>query len=242
MRFKDFLLEKKPKGPEDIGYNDLSQLRDMQQHLTWHMYSHDRFQLFVPKHRDPKEAERIASNRRWWAVDREMRDAEKLKEESIPILTSFKETPPGDNKPSEGFWTSTAIKKKDGTYTSDWYEFVKNNFKTWQTDYGYLFEIAPNASVFDMEYADRFFQWAQDHNRLTVKDSDPERKFGSNINMRMRFPWDQLSHHFDGGHAAVHAHSEFLYGWDVESTVWFNTKVLKYKGAVKLFNGQEDDE
>jgi hypothetical protein len=246
MRFRAFLDEaRKKKEPEDTWHKDYesgySRLRDMQEVLVEKNLG---LQLFVPKHRDPEKEKRRASEYRYNLTKREMdAEAEKLKEDAPPILSAYRESPPGSNKPSHGFWTSSAKKKSDGTYTSAWYEFVKNTFKEWQTDYGYLFEIKANTKIFDISYAEQYYQWAMDKGRMTKPaiDSSYIRPY-SQEDMRYRFPWDSLSHHFDAAHCYPYRGEDFTYGWDVESTVWFNTSMLTYKGAVKLFQYGDDDE
>jgi hypothetical protein len=245
MRFSEFLNEKKKvKEPDSLDdyQSEFVRLRDIQKVFSKSLPEHYRLQMFVPKRRDPKVVARQQFERRWRETTKELKDSGDLKEEAPPVLSQLTDSPPGDNKPRMGFWTSTAIEKKDGTYTSDWYEFVKRTFPTWQTDYGYLFEVQSSPLIFDLNYADRYYEWALDNNRLSM----PERSYFRPYSLddsRSRFPWDQLSRHFD---AAFHAHSwdrdSFTQGWDVESTVWFKTDNLKYKGAVKLWHGFDGDD
>lgn len=245
INFKEFLNEKakKVKEPDwpDADYSSgFSKLRDMQNHLR---KKHVGLQLFVPKRRDPAIVRAWETQARLRQVRRDM---EAVKEEAPPILTSYTEAPPGSNKPSEGFWTSTARPEANGTYTSDWYEYVKTNHKTWQTEYGYLFEVSSSAMVFDISYADQYYEWAMDKNRMSIPKSDWMHDYSPD-DMRFRFPWDQLAKHFDGawfnGYSSSYGgSSDFTYGWDVESTVWFNTKVLKYKGAVRLWNKNYEED
>ena len=59
------------------------------------------------------------------------------------------------------------------------------------------------------------------------------------------FPWQDIRKHWDG---VNHHHSfdryGFTYGWDVESTAWFNTDVLTYVGEVDILpqDSRRDDE
>jgi hypothetical protein len=235
--FKEFLLgeaKRKPKEPDwpDADYQSgYSRLRDMQSYLT---RKDLRTQLFVPKRRDPKVMRELETQLRLRQVDKELR------EESIPILTAYHDAPPGNNKPGTGFWTSTAIQTKNG-WTSDWYKYVKNNHSGWQTDYGFLFDVVDSPMVFDMMYAKDYYEWALDRGRITMKGyAQPY----TTDDARHRFPWDQLARHFDAAHLSyAYRDDDITYGWDVESTVWFKTKFLKYKGAVRLNNYRyEDDE
>lgn len=246
LTFKQYLREAPRKKVDDDWIRDYpsgyGSIRDMQNHLNWEPHTTDgELQLFVPKRRDPDKEKRRASERRYYLTKREQEDEErKLKEETIPVLTSFKEQPPGDNKPGNAFWTSTAIETKNG-YTSDWYRFVKKRFPEWQTDYGYLFEIKPSARIFDLSYHDRFYEWAMQYEKMSKPKSEWVREY-SETDMRYRFPWDTLTHYFDGVHTFGYDDRGLAYGWDVESTAWFDTSVLTYKGAVRLDGVLYDEE
>ena len=248
--FKQWLIHeairsRKPKkNPEDdwvgdyaSGYGDL---RSMQSALT---EDNMRLQLFVPKRRDPKLELSRVRDRRYREAKREV-EAE-LKEERPPILTAFNESPvKGDNKPSGAFWTSTANKKSNGEWSSDWYEYVRNTFREWQTDYGYLFAVKPNSMVINTGYLEQYYEWAERAKRLEKNAEYYDREYGS-TRMRGNFPWKELSKHFDGVHHngySSHGGDDFTYGWDIESTAWFNTSVLEYKGAVRLWHGYDEDE
>ena len=242
MRFKDFLNEKKkvvePAWSDDYtsGY---ARLKDMQNHLR---EKHMRQQLFVPKRRDPKLELKRKQDRDWREVKKQFPD--EIKEESIPVLTSYRESPPGDSKPAHAFWTSSAIALKDGTYTSDWNKLVHNTFPEWQNDYGYLFEVDTSAIVLPSRDLDQFYEWAEFAHKFTKEVPDWAKSEWSASRMRSNYPWDILARHFDGVHHGGYGgggYDEFTYGWDVESTAWFNTKVLKYKGAVKLSVYDDED-
>lgn len=244
--FKQWLLQeakKKVKEPDwpDADYSSgYSQLRDMQKSLTKDNLG---LQLFVPKRRDPKKMEELKRNRRWWDAVKDVENEEKakLKEEVAPILTGFTESPPGDNKPNGSFWTSTAIKRGVG-YTSRWYEYVQNTFPSWQTDYGYLFEVKSNAMVFESDYLDQFYEWAESYGKLTKQNSEYFKNSRGSDRMRGNYPWDTMARYFDGVHHSGYSMGdEFTYGWDVESTAWFNTNVLTYKGAVRLHHIHEEE-
>lgn len=244
MRFKDFLNEKKkvvePSWIDDYtsGY---AALRDMQNNMTKNASNYN-LQLFVPKHRDPKKMDQLKRDRDWWQIKKEIPD-EPIKEDTTPVLTGYKESPPGDNKPAGAFWTSSAIKKGD-KYTSDWYQFVQDVFPDWQTDYGFLFEVKPTALVFDSHHLEHFYEWVEFADKFTKPMPDYAKSYGRDIAMRSHFPWDVMGRYFDGVfHYGGRGYGdEFTYGWDVESTAWFNTRDLVYKGAVKLAHRYEDDD
>lgn len=249
LSFKDFIAldeaKRKPKEPDwpEADYaSGYSQLRQKQEYLTEKSM---RLQLFVPKRRDPKKAEQLKRDRDWRDIKKQFPD-ENLKESipPAPVLTGFKESPPGDNKPGGAFWTSSVIEKPGNRYTSRWYEYVKTNYPDWQTDYGYLFEVSDSALVFSSSHLDQFYQWAENHGKLTQAASDWAKNQDEETLMRSNFPWDTMARYFDGVHHLGYTSRsyDFRYGWDVESTAWFNTNVLKYKGAVKLWDDLDSDD
>lgn len=246
--FKEFLDEAKKKVPKEPdlpnAWDDdsgLARLRDIQQYSSWKASDHNKLQLFVPKRRDPKVALRVSALAR--ARQFKKTNESILVEEAPPLLHDYHESPPGDNKPRSGFWTSSARKKNNGTYTSAWYEFVKDRFPEWQTDYGYLFEIVGDPLIFDLDdrSADDFTEWADRYGKSTTKKRD-DFNFGRRSEMYMRFPWDILTRHFDATHCDAYGHDDFTSGWDIESTVWFKTRFLKYRGAVKLWYDNDTEE
>jgi hypothetical protein len=247
--FKEYLeeAEKKvePKEPDlPDRWEDksgLAALRDMQKYAAWNIRENSKLQLFVPKRRDPKVALRVSALAR--ARHFKKTNESILSEEAPPLLHDYHDSPPGDNKPRSGFWTSSAREKAKGTYTSEWYELVKQRFPDWQTDYGYLFEIVDNPLVFNLgdRSAGDFAEWADMYDKSTTKKRT-DYDLSHRSDLRMRFPWDILARHFDGTHCDAYGHDDFTYGWDVESTVWFKTKFLKYRGAVKLWTDLYDED
>jgi hypothetical protein len=244
IRFKTFLeAPRKPKAPVETPWPDedriYAELRRLQSTFD-DKKVHRELQLFVPKRRDPNVRIEQDRERRYRSAKKEVDDLYTVKEEMAPILTAFHDSPPGDNKPRNAFWTSSAYPRRDGTYSSDWYEFVKERYPHWQTDYGFLFEVKPTAIVFDSEYLDRYYEWAEEAGQLSKKNSEwASTQYGA-WKMRGNFPWDSMAKHFDGVHHGGYSsrgHDDFTDGWDIESTAWFKTDNLIYKGAVKLYDG-----
>lgn len=244
MRFKDFIGEAKKKKEDDWHQQsrEYSSLSDMKSYLAHRISPGMRHQLFVPKRRDPEVMRANAARRRVWDAYSDLKKSGEIKEEAPPVLTAYRESPPGSNKPSNGFWTSTALKTNAG-WTSDWYKLVQRQFPTWQTDYGYLFEVTGTPLLFDLGHADQFYQWAMDHGRIKRAPNEYFQAY-SREHMRYAFPWDELAKHFDGvyhGGWGGRDSDDLSYGWDVESTVWFDTRFLKYAGAVKLTTYHDEE-
>jgi hypothetical protein len=240
VRFKTFLEAKKPKKPEELGWSgELEDLRQLQSSLSWKPREHQRLQLFIPKKRDAQKAlDRERSNRMWAAV----KDLADVKEEAPPIGVHHYHPKAGNNKPDQGFWTSSAQQHKDGTWSSDWLTtYLHSNAREWIPANGFLFEIVGEPLLFSIDYADRFFDWAEKYNKGDTTKQAAKYNFNYETAMRVGFPWDELAKHFDGAHFdGWRGRDDFTYGWDVESTVWFDMGHLKYKGAVRLWNGDED--
>jgi hypothetical protein len=147
--------------------------------------------------------------------------------------------PPGSNKPQAQLWTSTAFKTKDGTWTSDWGRWIANNHKAWLAPKGYLYKVKPGALVLslDSDYqAERLYQAYESLGMAKSLDHSVYR-----MNLSGVFPWDQVNKHFDAvHHDGIGYGNDFLYGWDVESTAWFDTNHLTLIGEVPIT--QWDDE
>lgn len=239
VSFKSFLEEdtKKKLKPDTWHTDDrmYSRLRDMQVHLTRDLSER---QLFVPKHRDPTVMRGAETRRRVYSA---LRDIQSVTENAPPILTGRSESPPGHNKPDIGFWTSSLTEMSNG-YSSEWYEYIKETFPTWQTDYGYTFDIVNAPRIFDTSYADSFYEWAMDHELMNTEETSWAKPYSAE-HMRSYFPWNLVSRYFEAAYCSGHSGPRgFTYGWDVESTVWFDTKYLKYTGAVQLSQVKSDYE
>lgn len=153
--------------------------------------------------------------------------------ESAPILKPGKAiTPPGRNKPQADFWTSTAKKTTDG-WTSEWAQWVSENQPSWFSNTGYLYKVKPGALILELDHesdAERIYFAFEMLGRATPIDYNDS--YGR---LSKAFPWDQIAKHFDGvRHGGYSYRSEFLYGWDVESTAWFDTSFLQLVGEVKV--------
>jgi hypothetical protein len=164
--------------------------------------------------------------------------------EGAPILQPGKaSSPPGNNKPyGASLWTSSAIKGADGAYTSDWAKWTKANQPDWFNKTGYLYKVKPGALILELnsEYdAERIYRAFE--NIGTAKPIDHSARYSK---LSLNFPWDQIAKHFDGvwhGGYRYRDGGDFMYGWDVESTAWFDTSFLTLVGQVPVV-GYKDDE
>jgi hypothetical protein len=157
--------------------------------------------------------------------------------ESSPVLTGgTAESPPGNNKPNAQIWTSTAERLDNGSWISDWSRWVNDNQPSWASERGYLFQVQPGARILELDDdhdAERIYQAFLDLGRAE-EPTDQYRDLGRGFAMRQKFPWDQIYRHFDAVHHRGYGRGEFVYGWDVESTAWLNTRFLKYRGEVRI--------
>ncbi len=165
--------------------------------------------------------------------------------ENAPVLTGGTAvSPPGDNKPQAELWTSTAHRLDDGSWVSDWSQWVTDNQPDWANSRGYLFEVLPGARILTMnsDHDAERIHWMFQNLGRAEPPGEEQIKYGIDVAMRHRFPWDQIYKHFD---AVTHEYSSgyenaFMYGWDVESTAWLNTKFLKYNGEVRVNSGPRE--
>lgn len=165
--------------------------------------------------------------------------------EARPILAPVKPvTKSGNNKPNANLWTSTAIKTANG-WTSDWAKWIYDNQKDWLSKTGYLYKVKPGALVLSLNStydAEQVYNVFSDLGRLKEL---PEYLKGSRVDykdlMRYNFPWDEISKHFDAvWHSGSGYDRDFMYGWDVESTAWFNTDFLQLVDEVPVVGYQDD--
>jgi len=167
--------------------------------------------------------------------------------EAVPFFPGTRMiSPPGNNKPRGAFWTSTAIKTGDDSYTSDWVKWVQVEMPQWGSPKGYLYKVNSGNLIlelnsdYDATVLFRLFQELMDRDLGNASEAFPEGnendEFNFNYHMQRYFPWHSISRHFD---AVTHTHPRssysFTYGWDVESTAWFDmTRSLKFLGEVSV--------
>lgn len=162
--------------------------------------------------------------------------------EAAPILSPGKSTsPPGDNKPRDAFWTSTARRFDTGAYSSDWSRWIAYRYPSWLNNTGYLYKVKPGALVLELNHDQTVERVFNAFNSLGRTQEPPEYyKRDREGTIRSTFPWDQIVRHFDGVWHGGYGDRGFMYGWDVESTAWFDKSFLQLVGEVPVV-GYEDD-
>jgi hypothetical protein len=233
------------------GWQDLNWMKEQAARMGQKMTG--MYQLFMPRpsvmnktNRD-RRMDNLANSYAWrdddpsklkpnyakWQGD-EPEPEEQPVQEAAPILIPGKSiSPPGNNKPQAHLWTSSARKLDNGTYTSDWVRYVYNSNKSWMSPTGYLYRVKPNGLILDLNYdqdAERL-KWAF-QNLGSAKPDNPDDTYRY---LAKDYPWDQIVKHFDAVHHYPYSgNTDFLYGWDCESTAWFNTDQLELIGEVKI--------
>jgi len=183
-------------------------------------------QLFVPREvkRYDTKAERMAyifKDRAKYAFDAEgnllpefQKWVDSAINEAAPILANGP-IPPGDNKPKNCFWTSSAIKQPSGKYSSAWYRYSRNDNVTGKFGkIGYLYKIKPGTCILELsDYyeAESIYKIFTDLERGNVSLNDEEEwerlnkskwNRGHNVVpsklMMKDFPWTDIAKHFDG--------------------------------------------
>jgi len=208
-------------------------LQNMQQQSLG-KWPHGELQLYMPR----PAVHKPTRNARWtYQYD----DQGNIRE-SRPVLTgATADSPPGNNKPGNCFWTSSlkTAKEIDGKkyYTSDWAEWVAGNMPAWLSPRGHVYRISPNARILELNStpdAQEIYQLYADMGSA-VKLHDVWSGNEIKYQMMNDFPWQDIRKHWDAVcHSSEWDRSGFTYGWDCESTAWFNTDVLTYVGEVAI--------
>ena len=120
------------------------------------------------------------------------------------------------NKPDGAFWTST-----HNTRGSDWVDFAKYGFN-WGSD-----------------LVDALLLRSKGGKILHIKnDRDYEKayqQFPNYDSYKEWLDWESISKEYDAVHISDDAlYNDNLYGWDVESTAWFNMQSLEIDKIIEL--------
>jgi hypothetical protein len=158
--------------------------------------------------------------------------------DELPTADQRFDSKPGDRKPENGFWTSTAT-ETDHVWQSAWSEWTRHEMPSWAGEKGILFYPKAGAKILEMNTDDDFREIYNLYVDLTnAKHSDEGPDYGDGLDamkVHRNFPWPWVAQHWD----AVHTTSPNRWGlhmasWDVESTVWFNMNVLGKVGEVQV--------
>jgi len=130
------------------------------------------------------------------------------------------------NKPPGAFWTST-LGEHEGTTTSDWDAWVQENMPGWREGTAAILAVEPGARVLTL-------RTMKDYRAFAERYARPGRQGA--LGMLLTFDWPAVARDYDGVHVecAVAVGHDALYGWDAESTAWFNTDHLREVEVVKL--------
>ncbi len=260
MRYKELIEAKKKKvivqtTPYEIAYDSLMNEKDRGVEFA-NRFSKN-YQLFVPRkikryHTKKEREDSLLGNKYAWDDEGKLLPYYQKWvnniNESAPILTNTLSLP-GDNKPAHTFWTSTAIKMLNGTYTSDWQNFAFGTYDSKKI--GYLYKVKLNSCILeldseyeihniynifkDLERGNTAIDNEEEYNNTIFNYSYEDKK--SQI-MTKDFPWQEISKHFDAVHhyhfRSYTSSGSFFNGWDVESSAWFNTSSLELLGQVPI--------
>jgi hypothetical protein len=171
-------------------------------------------------------------------------------EEDAPILIGKVDSGGGYNKPAAALWTSTlkkAYTDKEGHtyYSSEWNQWLLNSAKSWWSEWGYVYQVKSNARILSMSSAYEAEHIYKLYKAMHNKPVDLDPKAGSYETpadlMKRDYPWNDIAKHWDGVHGGYHYRDEFFYGWDCESTAWFDPAVLVLKGKVRVSDKPNSD-
>ena len=128
-------------------------------------------------------------------------------------------------KPDSALWTSTASGSNNG-YTSAWVEWAKSEMPQWVGHGGFLYDVSPSARILTIN---------SDRDAMRVAN-----KYGMHttdiMDLFMYMPWKKIAKDYDAIHHVPSNRGAdlFMHSWDVESTAWFNTKMLLNKRKVPI--------
>ena len=127
------------------------------------------------------------------------------------------------NKPQGGFWTSSYKQKLKG---SEWTDYKKKKFSTWHSGMGAVFEVVGSPKI-------AVVRNQKDYDKLVKKYQNDTSDMGCPAGDQY-LNWHRLANDYDGFQLAKYSFIPGVHDWDVESTVWFNMKKLKFVGTTKV--------
>jgi hypothetical protein len=128
-------------------------------------------------------------------------------------------------KPYGGLWTSTYTPEKE--YLSGWIEWCISEQPNWIPEIGVIYEVSSKAKIIIIDNLN-------DLNDLFKLYGEKENSF-EYLNFEKMSEWiDGLALTEEGQHRTRFSHPYSLYGWDCESTLWFNLDHLKFIEEISL--------
>jgi hypothetical protein len=129
------------------------------------------------------------------------------------------------NKPADAFWTST-FTEHEGAPASDWDQWMRSESPKWHPGHAVVLEVSPDARVKHI----RTEEEARDFVRQYRMSDRGLRSWSTPMD------WAQIMDEYDALHVEADAitYDSGFYGWDAESTAWFNTDHLTEIGTVKM--------
>lgn len=184
------------------------------------------FQLFIPRH-----------EKEWKGLPKRLLTQR--------VAASGKSADSRHNKPAGAFWTSTFGLDDDGQPASDWDQWMRNNMHESHLSSGVVLRVLPTANVKHLttkEEAEAFLdEYGVPGTVSQVMGEKPRREpdwsgggpWWGLFQMVPDWPW--VYREFDALHLEGGAlrHPAF-YGWDAESTAWFNTDHLEEVEQVQM--------
>ncbi len=232
------ILAKVLDNKREKAYNTLQDLQE----ASLHRRPHGVPQLFVPR---PK----IQTEKPPWYYTRFAYDDEGNElTEARPILSPAPSvSKAGGTKPGNAFWTSSLKKEYEENgityYGSEWIDYVSTSLRdSSYNDVGYVYRISPSARILSINH-DEDVKYIYRIYRDLGANLTPHAEFsGEHYDMAKDFPWDEIRKHWDAIHHRTGWGDSggFTYGYDCESTAWFNTDVLDYVGKVRIRDPDKD--
>ena len=127
------------------------------------------------------------------------------------------------NKPFGGFWTSSYREK---TKDTEWSEFTRTKLPYWHSGMGVVFKVVGSPKI-------AVVRNQKDYDKLVKKYQHDTSDMGCPSGDQY-LNWYKMSKDYDAFQLAKYSFIPGIYDWDVESTVWFNMKKLKFVGTTKV--------
>lgn len=120
-------------------------------------------------------------------------------------------------KPMGAFWTSPRTDD-----SCDWLDWCQYEMPQWIGEMAVLYSVSPKARILELT----------DHATLCAK-------YPLDWDYKPAIDWSRVAEEYDGAHYVPEGNwldciNGGFYGWDVESTAWFNMDVLRLERFVHI--------